>query len=286
LFFLLINKIEIDLNALLRARPNRNLLTRAGIYFGILIFGTLTIGSSFTITNDLIELMTLKLPQEYSLLETVLTSLVSIFLIGLTIFLLMMLVSSAKIQLRSALWGAFWGAIFWEAAKKGFSLWAHYSIRVSVIYGSFFLIPLLFIWIQLAWIIILSSLEIAYFHQHPDYLLLMEENKRAPSFQALMTIELFQQIKMEWDIQNSSVPLEHLADCTGLPEEEILHLVNRLKRYKLVNGDDRKGYIPVKESVEEEKLMYAALDRDGVNNQKSLHKNVIEIWNRFLDYRK
>lgn len=283
--FLLINKIEIDVNTILRARPNRNFFTRLFIYLAILIFGTITVGYSFSLTNDLIQLMTFELPDKYSPLETLFSSLGSMSLIALMIFSLMTVMSSAKVRMKSALWGAFWGALLWELTKKGFSLWAGYSIRNSVIYGSFFLVPLLLIWINLAWIIILASLEITYFHQHPDYLLLMEENNRAPSFQVLMAIELYRLIEKEALEKRDAPPLEYLAEKTGLPEEEALKLLQRLISYDLIGKTGSKGYRPWKKQVAQGELMEAVLDDRAIEN-RGFTRESLRLWNSFFPQRK
>ena len=288
--FLLINKIEIDVNSLLRARPNKSLLTRLAIYIVTIIVGTLTIGSSFSLTNDLIEIMTLKLPEEFTTFRMLLSSLGSIVLIGMTILLLMMFVSSARMKWKSALTGAFTGAVVWELAKKGFSLWATYSIRNSVIYGSLFLIPLLFIWINLAWIIILSSLELAYLHQHPKYLLYFEENRDAPSLQTVMAMEVYMEVVREFKEKRKPPQLEDLAAFTGLPEMELLVLLDRLIRYVLIIKTDQKGFVPASEPSEVtfEELLKAALDEESIECCLT-ESRAKELWTDFLNsynYRK
>ncbi len=284
--FLLINKIELDVNALLRARPNRKLLTRLSVYIITLVFSTLTIGSSFTLTNDLIEVLTLKLAPRFSPLQTLYSSLGSIVLIGMTILMLIMLVSSARIRWRSALTGALAGALFWELAKKGFSLWATYSIRNSVIYGSLFMLPILFIWINLAWIIILSSLEIAYLHQHPDYLIYLEDNRNAPALQAVLTIKLYLFICDEFKGRRKPPQLEDLSAYMGLPEMEVLGLLDRLIKYILIVRTDQKGFVPSSdpEDISREELMVAVLDEASVEYCLS-GGEAKKIWEDFRTHR-
>ncbi|MBN2627577.1 MAG: YihY family inner membrane protein [Spirochaetales bacterium] len=284
--FLLINKIELDVNALLRARPNRGLLTRLAIYMVTLIFSTLTVGSSFSLTNDLIQIMTMKLTPRFTLLQVLFSSLGSIVLIGMTILLLIMLVSSARIRWKSALTGALAGAILWEFAKKAFSLWATYSIRNSVIYGSLFMIPILFIWINLAWIIILSSLEVAYLHQHPGYLLYLEDNSSAPALQTVMTIKLYLIIAGEFREGKKPPQLEDLSASTGLPETEVLSLLDRLIKYVLILRTDQKGYLPASdpETVDHTVLVNAALDEASVEACFSAEE-ARDIWEDFREIR-
>ncbi|MDC7221688.1 MAG: YihY family inner membrane protein [Spirochaetales bacterium] len=284
--FLLINKIEIEVNALLRARPNRSILTRLAIYFITIIAGALTIGGSFSLTNDLISLISWELPAAFSTFQTIFSSLGSMVLIGLTILLLIKLVSSARLKTKSALVGAVTGAIVWELTKKIFSLWATYSIRNSVIYGSLFMIPILFIWLNLAWIIILSSLEIAYLHQHPDYLLFIEENRHAPSIQAVMTMEIFLTIKEKFQEGEKAPQLEDLTFQTGLPEVEVLSLLDRLLKYVLIVKTDQRGYVPASDPdhVSHNDLIRAALDEESVNSSLSDSEGK-KIWLDFIESR-
>lgn len=267
IIFILINKIEIDVNLILRARPNKKLHTRIGIYLSTLVIGTLAIGSSFSLTNDLLNLMSLDLPTQFSPLKTLFSSVGSVTLITLTILLLIMVVSSAKIQFKSALLGALSGAITWELAKKGFSLWANMSIRNSVIYGSLFMIPLLFVWINLAWIIILVSIEISYLHQHPNYLLVIEGAYQSPANQAIMAIEVYYLILTENEKESTPVHLELITKATGLPENEVLLLIDRLSRYSLIKPFGRNSYLPIDDprNKERETILNAALDGDLIN---------------------
>ncbi|MDC7222550.1 MAG: YihY family inner membrane protein [Spirochaetales bacterium] len=282
--FLLINKIEIEVNALLRARPSRNILTRLSIYFLTIIISTLTIGSSFSLTNDLIRPFDWELPKAFTPFRTFLSSFGSVVLIGITIITLIMLVSSARIKWKSALTGALTGALIWELAKKGFSLWATYSIRNSVIYGSLFMVPILFIWINLAWIILLSSLEIAYLHQHPDYLLFLEESRHAPSLQAVMTVEIYLAIKEKFQSKEKAPQLEDLTFLTGLPEVEVLSLLDRLMKYTLIVKTDQKGYVPASDpdKISGEELIRAALDEKSAENCLS-DSDGKKLWKNFLE---
>jgi membrane protein len=284
--FLLINKIEIEVDALLRARPNKNILTRLAIYFLTIIIGTLTISSSFSLTNDIVNLISWDLIKRFSPIQKFYSSIASIILIGITILMLIMLVSSACIKWRSALTGAVAGAFFWELAKKIFSLWASYSIRNSVIYGSLFLIPILFIWVNLAWIIILTSLEIAYLHQHPDYILFLEEKRQAPSLQAVMTLEIYLAIKDKFLDGEKAPQLEQLTFLTGLPEIEVLLLLDRLLRYNLILKTDQKGYVPSSDPdrVTKEEMINAALDDESAHRCLSESK-AKKLWMDFMESR-
>ncbi len=160
---LLLSTIENHFNEIWGARIDKSLGRRLTVYTSVLVLGTLLIAASFSASAALDNLVG-SLPQ-IELLVRFVRVLFPMFLILLAFLLMIKLVPSAKIELRSALVGAVSGAFLWIAVQRGFAAWANMSVRNSVIYGSLALIPIFLIWLYLAWIIIIIALEITYVHQ-------------------------------------------------------------------------------------------------------------------------
>jgi membrane protein len=87
--------------------------------------------------------------------------------ISTVLFLLVyMAIPNTRVQIRSALVGAFVAALLWEAGKWGFTQYLRYSTGYARLYGSIALVPLFLLWVYFTWCIVLAGLNIAYYLQH------------------------------------------------------------------------------------------------------------------------
>lgn len=158
---MLFNAMETHLNDIFRARSRKGPISRIGMYVSSLVLISLVFGAGFGPITGMLEAWDkIVLPG-----QTVLGIILSI--LGATAGMMMIfgLMSAARINFRSALLGSFIGALTFQAAKYGFTFWTSNSARQSIIYGSVVFIPLLLIWLSVAWIVILVAAEITYAHQ-------------------------------------------------------------------------------------------------------------------------
>lgn len=75
-------------------------------------------------------------------------------------------VPNTRVQFKSAVAGAFVGALLWETSKLGLQRYIELSTSYAKLYGSLGLLPLLLIWIYVTWLIVLFGLQVAYALQH------------------------------------------------------------------------------------------------------------------------
>jgi membrane protein len=71
---------------------------------------------------------------------------------------LYLLAPNTRVRAPLAALSALIAAVAWEAAKRGYAFVAIYSFRQNaLVYGSFAAIPVLMLWIQLSWLIVLAG---------------------------------------------------------------------------------------------------------------------------------
>ncbi len=163
---LLLDNVERNFNAIWHVTSRRRLVNKITAFTSVLVFGTLFLGASLSISArfETLELSGRILdPDQVAWASSSLLP----FATGLLAFLIMYLVIPAtRVRLPSALVGAVVAAVLWETGKSLFADSVGLSVRYSTIYGSLAVIPIFLIWLYITWMVILLGLEVAFTHQH------------------------------------------------------------------------------------------------------------------------
>ncbi len=160
LALLLIYSIDHTLNHIWRVRKNRRLIVSFSIYWVILTLGPVLIGTSLLTTSYLLSLTGF---EENTLLAVRKSFLESLpYLASFSSFLLLYLVvPNTSVHFWSALSGAMIAAILFELSKSAFALYFTHFPIYQAIYGALAVIPLLFIWVYVSWVVILVGAQVA-----------------------------------------------------------------------------------------------------------------------------
>ena len=79
-------------------------------------------------------------------------------------------IPNTKVRIGPALVGAFVGGAAWQTAGWGFAQFAANSTNYSAIYSGFAILILFMLWLYLSWLILLFGSDVAFYVQHPEYL--------------------------------------------------------------------------------------------------------------------
>ena len=160
LALLLIYSIDHTLNHIWRVRKNRRLIVSFSIYWVVLTLGPVFIGTSLLTTSYLLSLTGF---EENTLLAVRKLFLESLpYLASFSSFLLLYLVvPNTSVHFWSALSGAMIAAILFELSKSAFALYFTHFPVYQAIYGALAIIPLLFIWVYVSWIVVLVGAQVA-----------------------------------------------------------------------------------------------------------------------------
>ena len=157
---LLISSIDHTLNHIWRVRKNRRKLVSFSIYWVVLTLGPVLIGTSLLTTSYLLSLTGFEentLLVVRKLFLTVLPYLSSF----LSFLLLYLLVPHTRVHFWSALSGAMIAAVLFELSKSAFALYFTHFPVYKDIYGALAIIPLLFVWVFISWVVILVGAQVA-----------------------------------------------------------------------------------------------------------------------------
>jgi len=157
---LLISSIDHTLNHIWRVRKNRRQLVSFSIYGVVLTLGPVLIGISLLTTSYLFSLTGFE--------DNTLLAVRKLFLAFLpylgsfsSFLLIYLLVPHTRVHFWSALSGAMIAAILFELSKSAFALYFTHFPVYKEIYGALAIIPLLFVWIFISWVVILVGAQVA-----------------------------------------------------------------------------------------------------------------------------
>lgn len=247
---LLMDAVESSFNRIWQVSTRRRLISKVTAYTSVLVFGSLFIGASLSISARLKTALILHGPALDPGLVSRLQSMVFPLLLSLLAFLLMFVVIPfTRVHWTSALLGALVGSVLWEVAKSLFALSVDSSVRYSTLYGSLAAIPIFLIWLNITWIIVLLGLEVAYTHQH-FHALRRERLWRSAGSGARLALglKLYAALARAFDRGEEPPRDDELAERFEVPLSAVQESLQRFETTGLtrraVTGSEDDGVVP------------------------------------------
>ena len=263
----LILTIDRTLNRIWRVRRRRPLGQRVLIYWAAITLGPLMLGASLTITSYAISAS--------KGVVGVMPGGVQ-FLLGLLEFVLLAAGTAALFRFvpnthvkRAHAWtGGIFVAAGIEIAKKLLTLYLGAMPTYSAVYGAFAIVPILLIWIYLAWVIVLLGAVIAAYL--PSLLAGVARRATPHGWQFQLAIEALQQlhavrdaavrgltiIQLATRLQVDSVQMEPVLEMLAaldwvgrLDEQQAAGQVDGGSRYVLLANPDATPLAPLMEQL-------------------------------------
>lgn len=156
----LISTVDHTLNDIWEVHAPRKALQGFTLYWTVLTLGPVLIGSSLAASSYVWYTIFTEGP----LLEMK-TSFLSFFPVINSIvafFLLYMLVPNRRVRFVHAFSGALLAAVLFELSKRWFAFYITHIATFQHIYGALSVIPMLFFWIYLGWIVVLTGAEFVF----------------------------------------------------------------------------------------------------------------------------
>jgi membrane protein len=163
LFFIalsLVLTIDRTLNGIWRVRRQRPLGQRVLIYWAVMTLGPLLLGASLSLTSYVISEsrgLVAGVPGALQLLF----ELIEFALLAAGLAALYRYVPNTPVQRRHALAGGLFAALGIEVARRILAFYLGKVPTYSLIYGAFATLPILLLWIYIAWLIVLWGAVIA-----------------------------------------------------------------------------------------------------------------------------
>ncbi|MBE2894493.1 virulence factor BrkB family protein [Spirabiliibacterium falconis] len=153
---MLISSIDRTLNDIWPNTNSRTLFVSFSMYWMILTLGPLFLGvsvivSSYIFSSDAFSNATF---------STYLLSIIPFLLTWLAFTLIYTVVPNTKVNLRYAMIGALIAAIFFTLGKRAFTWYIAAFPSYQLIYGAMATLPILLLWIQLSWTVVLLGAQL------------------------------------------------------------------------------------------------------------------------------
>jgi membrane protein len=156
---MLMHNIDKTLNKILRVQKRPRIMISLSIYWMILTLGPILLGLSIAMTSYLATFSHLAdsyTPWLSTLFLTVAPYVVSL----LAFFMLYQVVPNIQVRYNHAFWGALFGSVLFEMLKKAFALYIQHFPTYQAIYGALALVPIMFVWVYLCWMVVLLGAEL------------------------------------------------------------------------------------------------------------------------------
>lgn len=255
LFFFLItavflfNTIQNNFNAIWGSKSNVSSLRRLATYVSVLIVGSFLVSIGLNLTEMFRSLISLSKIKDISGSFSFLLEIVPSIILFFAFFLMILILPGDRVSLKSTLIGAVTGTVLWELARKLFFFWTKHVIRMSVIYGSLAAIPMLLLWLYIAWVIVLLSLEITYVHQHwSTAWLIGKPEEISPAERLLLGLDVYFFIAERYRAGEKPASRLDISKALHLSMAGINFFVNSFYREKLIlfTGKNENRVVPSK----------------------------------------
>lgn len=188
---MLILTIDRTLNNIWRVRRLRPLGQRVFIYWAALTLGPLVLGASLALSSYVMSAsrgVVQTLPESARLLFDS----IEFFVLAAGMAALFHYVPNTRVLWRHAWVGGFFVAIGIEGAKKILALYLSAVPTYSVLYGAFATLPILLVWMYVAWVIVLlGAVVTAYL---PSLLAGVARRASGPGWKFQWAVEVLQQL--------------------------------------------------------------------------------------------
>ncbi|MCU0234337.1 MAG: YihY family inner membrane protein [Thermoanaerobaculales bacterium] len=248
---LLFDGIEASFNQVWHVRDRRRLVFKLSTYTSVLIFGTLLIGASLTISARIKTALFRGLLVDVGTIERIGSWLFPFVLTCLAFWLMYVVIPYTRVRRTSGLAGALFAGVLFELAKNLFASLVGRSVRYSALYGSLALVPIFLIWLYVTWIIVLIGLEVAFVHQHFAALVRSgARGERDLEMRPVVGLQLFLQLAHRFDSSRDPPTIDELSSrflvATGVVESHLRCLVDAGLARWVESGAGETGVMPAR----------------------------------------
>lgn len=230
----LIQKVESAFNFVWRVERPRTLARRFTDYLSVVMIGPVLVFSALGITGAVLDndfVMKLQSIEPFGTLLLVISKLLPYFMIILAFTFLYTFIPNTRVKLSAAFTGATVAGILWVTLGTLFAGFVASSSNYTAIYSGFAILFFFMIWVYLAWFILLTGSQVAFFLQHPKLVQLGGKPQRlSPRLRDKEGLWLMTEIARRFCQDKPPLTMQELEQQTTLSAGSLQEIINMLER--------------------------------------------------------
>lgn len=246
----LMQKIEGSFNFVWHVTQHRSIAQRFSDYLSVIIIGPVLVFSALGVTASLMSttiVQRLALIEPFGTLIAEITNLIPYLMIIGAFAFIYGFIPNAKVKVKSALIGAVIAGIAWQSTGWGFASFVANSAKYTAIYSAFASLIMFMIWLYLSWLILLVGASIAFYHQHPEYLLIPNRQVQLSNqLKEWLALSSMRHIGRKYYQRSPGFSLEELAQALRFPTHYVESIVAVLTSRGLLtqSGEEPPRLLP------------------------------------------
>jgi len=244
----MIQKIESAFNYIWHVARSRSLARRFSDYISVILVGPVLMVAAM---GMIATVSSYTLVKELSAIPSVGSTLVlagkitPILLLSFVFGFVYAFVTNTKVSLASAALGGVSAGILWAIAGRLFAAFVVGSTRYAAIYTGFAVVIIALIWLYVGWLILLLGAQIAFYHQHPEYLK-TGQRKLIPAGRQreALALELLVRVGRAFMKGPTTMDVNQLATAIGVPGTTLGRVAASLQEAGLITKSDDGSLAP------------------------------------------
>lgn len=249
----LVQKIENAFNFVWRVKRARSLARRFTDYLSVVMIGPVLVFSALGLAATVLNhevVRHLSQIEPFGTLLLIGTKLLPYIMIILAFTFLYKFIPNTKVKLSPALVGATVAGALWITIGTIFASFVASSSNYTAIYSSFAILFFFMIWLYLAWFILLTGSQVAFYLQHPKLVrlagmpLTLSPRLREKEGLWLMTV-----IAQRFCKNQPPLTIQELEGQTGLTNNAVQDLLSSLEKGGMLAelAGDETRYVPAQD---------------------------------------
>jgi len=287
----LIQKIEHAFNFVWRVKRARTLARRFTDYLSVVMIGPVLVvaalGVAATVLNHNV-VQSLQAIEPFGTLILAATKLLPYLMIITAFTFLYKFIPNTNVKLGPAVIGATVAGVLWIAVGTMFASFVASSSNYTAIYSSFAILFFFMIWLYLAWFILLTGSQVAFYLQHPKLVNYgNEHDELSPRLREKVGLSLMTRIAKRFYEQAPALTVNELEAETTLTNTVLQDLLLKLEQGGLLVEliGDEPSYQPAQDiaNIKVSEILHClrtAEEAEGLTVRIEVNSEIEQLLNR------
>jgi membrane protein len=252
----LVQKIESAFNYVWRVEQSRSFLRRFTDYLSVVMIGPVLVFSALGLTATILNhdfVRQISEIEPFGTLLLLISKSLPFFMIVLAFTFLYKFIPNTQVKSLPAVLGAALAGGLWITAGTLFAKFVATSSNYTAVYSSFAILFFFMIWLYLAWLILLTGSQVAFYLQHPKLVqfagrpITLSPRQREREGLWLMTV-----ITRRFCSDEPALTLIEMEERTGLTNKMVQSLLKALEDggFIVEVASKELAYIPAKDMTD------------------------------------